>query len=217
VWGLLLCVVGMCPFNIGLTYGLAALGAQTGSLIPGAFVAIDSMPNAPLYPAALGIFLAAAFAWLLGYGATMAEPALNALGITVQNLTNGAFKKSMLMYAVAIGVSTGIMLGVCKLIFDFNLLYILVPGYGLALILTYLSTEEFVNVGWDSAGVTTGPVTVPLVLAMGLGFGEAVGALEGFGILAAASIAPIVAVLSLGLYVQWQTKKDLAANATNEA
>ena len=217
VWGLLLCVVGMCTFNIGLTYGLAALGAQTGSLIPGAFVAIDSMPNAPLYPAALGIFLAAAFAWLLGYGATMAEPALNALGITVQNLTNGAFKKSMLMYAVAIGVSTGIMLGVCKLIFDFNLLYILVPGYGLALILTYLSTEEFVNVGWDSAGVTTGPVTVPLVLAMGLGFGEAVGALEGFGILAAASIAPIVAVLSLGLYVQWQTKKDLAANATNEA
>jgi hypothetical protein len=217
VWGLLLCVVGMCTFNIGLTYGLAALGAQTGSLIPGAFVAIDTMPNAPLYPAALGIFLAAAFAWLLGYGATMAEPALNALGITVQNLTNGAFKKSMLMYAVAIGVSTGIMLGVCKLIFDFNLLYILVPGYGLALILTYLSTEEFVNVGWDSAGVTTGPVTVPLVLAMGLGFGEAVGALEGFGILAAASIAPIVAVLSLGLYVQWQTKKDLAANATNEA
>ena len=217
VWGLLLCVVGMCTFNIGLTYGLAALGAQTGSLIPGAFVAIDAMPNAPLYPAALGIFLAAAFAWLLGYGATMAEPALNALGITVQNLTNGAFKKSMLMYAVAIGVSTGIMLGVCKLIFDFNLLYILVPGYGLALILTYLSTEEFVNVGWDSAGVTTGPVTVPLVLAMGLGFGEAVGALEGFGILAAASIAPIVAVLSLGLYVQWQTKKDLAANATNEA
>jgi hypothetical protein len=213
VWGLLLCVVGMCTFNIGLTYGLAALGAQTGSLIPGAFVAIDAMPSAPLYPAAVGIFLAAAFAWLLGYGATMAEPALNALGITVQNLTNGAFKKSMLMYAVAIGVSTGIMLGVCKLIFDFNLLYILVPGYGLALVLTYLSTEEFVNVGWDSAGVTTGPVTVPLVLAMGLGFGEAVGALEGFGILAAASIAPIVAVLSLGLYVQWKTKKDLAASA----
>jgi hypothetical protein len=59
-------------------------------------------------------------------------------------------------------------------------------------------------------------VTVPLVLAMGLGFGEAVGALEGFGILAAASIAPIVAVLSLGVYVQWKTKKELAA-ASGEA
>ena len=217
VWGLFLAVVGMCVFNVGLTYGLAALGAQTGSLIPGAFVGIEAMPEAPLYPAAIGIFLAAAFAWFLGYSATMAEPALNALGLTVQNLTNGAFKKSMLMYSVAIGVSTGIMLGVCKLIFDFNLLYILVPGYLAALILTHLSTEEFVNVGWDSAGVTTGPVTVPLVLAMGLGFGEAVGALEGFGILAAASIAPIVAVLSLGVYVQWKTKRELAAAASGEA
>jgi len=211
VWGLFLCVLGMCTFNVGLTYGLAALGSQTGSLIPGAFVGIEAMPNAPLYPYAVGIFLAAAFAWALGYAATMAEPALNALGLTVQNLTNGAFKKSMLMYAVAIGVATGIMLGVCKLIFNFNLLYILVPGYILAFILTAMSTEEFVNVGWDSAGVTTGPVTVPLVLAMGLGFGKAVGALEGFGILAAASIAPICAVLMLGIYVQWKTKKELAA------
>jgi hypothetical protein len=155
------------------------------------------------------MFLAAAFAWFLGYAATMAEPALNALGVTVQNLTNGSFKKSMLMYAVAIGVATGIMLGVTKLIFDYNLLYILIPGYVLALILTLFSSEAFVNVGWDSAGVTTGPVTVPLVLAMGLGFGKAVGALEGFGILAAASIAPICSVLALGVYVEWKTKREL--------
>ena len=205
--GLFMCVLGMCTFNVGLTYGLAALGAQTGSLIPIAFVSLDGAPA--LYPAAIGMFIAAAFAWLLGYAATMAEPALNALGVTVQNLTNGSFKKSMLMYAVAIGVATGIMLGVTKLIFDYNLLYILVPGYVIALVLTLLSSEAFVNVGWDSAGVTTGPVTVPLVLAMGLGFGKAVGALEGFGILAAASIAPIVSVLALGVYVEWKTKREL--------
>ena len=87
-------------------------------------------------------------------------------------------------------------------------MYILIPGYTLGLILTLLSTEEFVNVGWDSAGVTTGPVTVPLVLAMGLGFGNALGAVEGFGILAAASICPIVAVLTLGLYVQFKVKRE---------
>jgi hypothetical protein len=155
--------------------------------------------------------IALIFAWVLGFGATMAEPALNALGSTVQNMTNGSFKKSMLMYAVAGGVSTGIALGVAKLIFDFNLLYILVPGYVLAVILTALSTEEFVNIGWDSAGVTTGPVTVPLVLAMGLGFSGAVKAVEGFGILAAASIAPIVAVLGLGVYVQWKVKREMKA------
>ena len=136
------------------------------------------------------------------------KKSLNALGITVQNLTNGAFKKSMLMYSVSTGVAVGITLGIMKLIFGFSILYILVPGYILGIVLTYLSTEEFVNVGWDSAGVTTGPITVPLVLAMGLGFGKAVGAVEGFGILAAASISPIVAVLALGVYVQWRVKKD---------
>lgn len=208
-YGLVLAVVGMCIFNIGLTYGLAALGAQAGNLIPAAFTKIDAMPEAPLYSAAVGMLLAAVFAWILGFGATLAEPALNALGLTVQNMTNGSFKKSMLMYAVAIGVATGIMLGVTKLIFDYNLLYILIPGYVIAIILTAFSSEEFVNIGWDSAGVTTGPVTVPLVLAMGLGFGKAVGAVEGFGILAAASIAPIVAVLALGVYVQWKVKREM--------
>ena len=59
----------------------------------------------------------------------------------------------------------------------------MIPGYIVAIVLTVLSDEEFVNIAWDSAGVTTGPVTVPLVLAMGLGFGNALNAIEGFGIL----------------------------------
>jgi hypothetical protein len=207
-YGIILAVVGMCIFNVGLTYGLAKLGDQSGGLIAGAFASIDTISASPLYSVTVGVSIAALFAWVLGLGSTLAEPALNALGMTVQNLTNGAFKKSMLMGAVAFGVATGIMLGVLKLIYDFHIMYILIPGYTLALLLTLLSTEEFVNVGWDSAGVTTGPVTVPLVLAMGLGFGNALGSTEGFGILASASIGPIVAVLTLGLYVQFKVKRE---------
>ena len=207
-YGIILAVVGMCIFNVGLTYGLAKLGDQSGGLIAGAFASIDTISASPLYSVTVGVSIAALFAWVLGLGSTLAEHALNALGLTVQNLTNGAFKKSMLMGAVAFGVATGIMLGVLKLIYDFHIMYILIPGYTLALILTLLSTEEFVNVGWDSAGVTTGPVTVPLVLAMGLGFGNALGSTEGFGILASASIGPIVAVLTLGLYVQFKVKRE---------
>lgn len=220
-YGLVLSVVGMCVFNIGLKYGLSSLGEQAGNVIPGSFANITlpeslRMPGedgqyGPLYGSFWGIIIAGLFAWILGFGATLAEPALNALGLTVQNMTNGSFKKSMLMYSVAFGVATGILLGVTKLIFNYNLLYILIPGYVTAVILTTMSSEEFVNIGWDSAGVTTGPVTVPLVLAMGLGFGGAVQAVEGFGILAAASIAPIVAVLALGVYVQYKVKKELAA------
>jgi len=220
-YGLFLSVIGMCVFNIGLKYGLSSLGEQAGNVIPGSFANI-TLPESlrqpgedgvygPLYGSFWGVIIAGLFAWILGFGATLAEPALNALGSTVQNMTNGSFKKSMLMYSVAFGVATGILLGVTKLIFNYNLLYILIPGYVLALVLTTMSSEEFVNIGWDSAGVTTGPVTVPLVLAMGLGFGGAVQAVEGFGILAAASIAPICAVLALGVYVQYKVKKELAA------
>jgi hypothetical protein len=151
---------------------------------------------------------------LLGFGATLAEPALNALGLTVQKLTNGAFKKSMLMWSVAVGVAFGIAIGVAKLIIGFDLATVLLPLYGVGLVLTLFSSEEFVNVAWDSAGVTTGPVTVPLVLAMGLGLGNAVSAIDGFGILSMASICPILAVLTMGIFIQLRQK--LAATRTSK-
>jgi len=206
-YGLTLSILGMCVFNIGLTYGLGAIGGQAGSNLPAAFMEVPISEFSPIYSQALGLTIVILFAWLLGFGATLAEPALNALGLTVQELTNGAFKKSMLMYSVAGGVAFGIALGVGKIVFSLDLATLLIPLYLLAVVLTYFSTEEFVNVAWDSAGVTTGPVTVPLVLAMGLGLGNAVSATEGFGILSMASICPILAVLLMGLYIQITQKK----------
>ena len=210
-YGLILCVTGMMIFNVGLSYGLAKLGEQSGSMVPAAFNAIPAVAGSPLYTYALGIFIAGMFAWLLGFGATLAEPALNALGQTVETLTNGSFKKNTLMMAVSIGVGFGLTLGVMKIIFEWPIAYMVIIGYTLGIVLTALSSEEFVNVAWDSAGVTTGPITVPLVLAMGLGFGNAVEAVEGFGILSMASICPIVSVLITGLWVQRGSKNKSAA------
>ena len=79
---------------------------------------------------------------------------------------------------------------------------LLIPPYAFLLILTYFSSEDFVNFGWDSAGVTTGPITVPLVLAMGLGIGAKTGAIDGFGVLSLASVGPIITVLTVGLLVK---------------
>jgi len=204
-YGIVLAVLGMIIFNIGLTYGLAKLGGQSGSLIPAAFNTIPSTDGGmieALYPYGIGLTVAILFAFILGFGATLAEPALNALGMTVEHLTQGVFKKKMLMYAVSFGVGVGIAVGIIKIIFDLPLGWLLIPAYMVAVVLTYLSSEEYVNIAWDSAGVTTGPITVPLVLAMGLGFGNAMASLEGFGILSMASIGPIIAVLSTGLWVQ---------------
>jgi hypothetical protein len=209
-YGLALCVLGMIIFNLGLSYGLSKLGGQSGGLIPGAFMSMDGISGSPLYNYLLGILIAVTFAWILGFGATLAEPALNALGLTVENLTNGAFRKSMLMYSVSTGVGCGIALGVLKIVYDIPVAWLIVPGYLVAIGLTLFSSEEFVNVAWDSAGVTTGPVTVPLVLAMGLGFGNALGVTEGFGILSMASIGPIIAVQTTGLWIRWKISRRRA-------
>lgn len=208
--GIFLCVLGMIVFNLGLSYGLSKLGGQSGGLVPAAFTQIEAVAASPLYMPVIGLLIALTFAWLLGFGATLAEPALNALGLTVENLTNGSFKKRTLMMAVSLGVAFGISLGVAKIIFDWPIVYLLVPGYMLAIALTVMSNEEFVNIAWDSAGVTTGPVTVPLVLAMGLGFGNALDAVDGFGILSMASIGPIIAVLSTGLYIRLKISRRRA-------
>ena len=206
IYGLTLSIIGMCIFNVGLTYGLGAIGAQTGSVLPAAFMELPISQFSPIYPELVGLAIVIGFAFLLGFGATLAEPALNALGVTVQNLTNGAFKKEMLMYSVASGVAIGIALGISKLVLGFDLMMVLLPLYGIGVLLTIISSEEFVNVAWDSAGVTTGPVTVPLVLAMGLGLGSAVSAVEGFGILSLASICPIIAVLTMGVAIRIMNK-----------
>lgn len=215
VYGIGLTIIGMCLFNVGLTYGLSKLGGAVGSLVPAAFMELSAVPVSPLYIYAVGLVLSLAFAFGLGYGATVAEPALNALGTTAQRLTNGVFKKKTLITAVSLGVAIGIAIGLAKLIFDLPLVWLIVPGYLLALVLTYFSSETFVNVAWDSAGVTTGPITVPLVLAMGLGFGNATNAVEGFGILSMASIGPIITVMATGLIADYRVRNE-ARGATEQ-
>ena len=161
-----------------------------------------------------GYLIVILFAFIMGFGATLAEPALNALGMKVEELSVGTFKKTTLIYAVAFGVGLGIALGAVKIIWNIQIFWMLIPSYLILLVLTAISDEQYVNIGWDSAGVTTGPVTVPLVLAMGLGLGARVeGVVEGFGILSMASACPILAVLLMGINASRKAKK--MQNATN--
>ena len=161
----------------------------------------------------LGILVVLAFAFAVGYGATLAEPALNALGFKVEELTVGTFKKAFLIQAVAVGVGAGMVLGMVKILWNIPLIWLLTPVYLVTLLLTTRSSEEYVNIGWDSGGVTTGPITVPLVLALGLGVGGRMGVVEGFGLLATASICPIFAVLLVGTIVNRRKKARMEKGA----
>ncbi len=209
--GIAMAVIGMAFFSLGIKLGLTPLGSQVGHNVPSTFAEIipwghNTLQGPTIGSGDVGKLVAILFAFFLGYGATLAEPALNALGDTVERITVGAFKKKLLMQAVALGVGFGIAAGIAKMVYDLPLHWLLIPPYLFLIFLTMISSEEFVNFGWDSAGVTTGPITVPLVLAMGLGIGGVVpNVLDGFGILALASVGPILTVLTVGLIVKYAT------------
>jgi len=145
-----------------------------------------------------GYALVLVFVFVMGVGATVAEPSLNALGITLEEVTTGTFKRSFLICAVAAGVGMGMVLGFGRILFAWPLVPMLAGTYLVALVLTWFSSEDITTIAWDSAGVTTGPITVPLVIAAGLGIGQRAGVAEAFGVVSMASVMPIISVLLSG-------------------
>ncbi len=118
------------------------------------------------------------------------------LGITVEEVTAGAFKKFLVMHSVGFGVGIGLIIGVARILFDWSSLAIVLPSYVIVLLLTMVS---------DSGGVTTGDITSPILIALGLGVAAAVGGADGFSLIAMGSVWPIISVLALGLYVNKTT------------
>ncbi len=168
----------------------------------------------PLFQAKLtfaGIGLVFLFAFGLGYGSTLAEPALSALGRKVEEITVGTVKGSGVVRAVSIGVGLGLLVGVARILYDLPTAWLLAPPYLLLILLTRWSDEDFAGIAWDCGGVTTGVVTVPLVMAMGLGIGGEVDVVEGFGTLAMASVYPILTVMVYGLMLQARQRRSIQA------
>jgi hypothetical protein len=209
--GIVFALIGLLLFKIGLEWGLNPLGDQVGknSIISFTRQGFESIAPglAPdgRYGQFWGKIVVILFGFLAGYGATLAEPALVALGITVENITAGAFKKYLVMHTVGIGVGTGLAIGVAKILYGWPTMWIIVPSYALALLLTIFSDEKYVNIGWDSGGVTTGDITSPVLIALGLGVALAVGAPDGFSLIAMGSVWPIISVMAVGILVNKTT------------
>jgi len=195
--GIAFTIGGLFLFNTGISLGLAELGNQVGHQLPSAFHPAESS----LYPSEIGKVVVVVFGVILGYGATLAEPAFNILGRQVEDVTQGAFKKRLFSQAVAIGVGVGAGLGIVSTVYHVNLIHLLLPPYAVLFILTLVSREKYVCIAWDGGSVTTGPVTVPLKIAIGIALSHATGFAEGFGIIALASAYPVMNILLLGLYV----------------
>jgi hypothetical protein len=195
ILGVFVALVGLSLFNVGLAYGFTSVSNQAGTLLPAAYLEVDGIPKSPYYNYGGGLFIVLLVIFLLGLLATKAEPALAVLGKTVEKLSGGHFSGKLLVWSVAVGVGCGMVLGAIKILFQVAIVYMIAAKYAVCLILTAYSDEAFTSIAWDSAGVTTGPVTVPFVLSLGIGLSNSVNGSEGFGILTAASAAPVISVL----------------------
>jgi hypothetical protein len=142
------------------------------------------------------------FAAAIGFSTTLAEPALMAVSIKANEVSGGAVGVWGLRVAVAIGVGIGVGLGCYRIITGLPLQYFIAAGYLVVIVQTMVAPKMIVPLAYDSGGVTTSTVTVPLITALGLGLAEAVPGrsplLDGFGLVAFASLFPIISVLAYG-------------------
>jgi hypothetical protein len=147
------------------------------------------------------------FAALIGFSTTIAEPALIAVAIKARNVSGGTVSVWGLRFAVALGVAVGIALGTYRIITGTALHYYIMAGYVIVIIQTIFAPRAIIPLAYDSGGVTTSTVTVPIVAALGLGLASTVPGrnplLDGFGLIAFASVFPIVAVLAYAQLSVW--------------
>jgi len=163
----------------------------------------------------LGYIIILAVIFFLGFFAIFAEPALAVTAVTVEDMTIGTFKRKKLIMLAAIGVGSGMVIGFARILFSnmlpsggIHLSWILTPCYGLALLLTIFAPEDFSSIAWDVAGIATGPITVPIIITAGLGLGRDSLRSDGaFGIVAAASVFPIIAILVSGIIDMAKSKR----------
>ena len=196
--GLFFVVLGLTFFIFGLEQGLFPIG--------------ESMAHA--FANKGSIFWLLTFAFALGFGTTIAEPALIAVADEASEVVAEAglidvSEHAMERYAdglritVALSVGFAIALGVLRILLNWSIQYIIMVGYVLVIVMTGFAPDEIIGIAYDSGGVTTSTITVPLVTALGIGLASAISGrnpmLDGFGLIAFASLFPIIFVLGYGM------------------
>ncbi|MDH3415274.1 MAG: DUF1538 domain-containing protein [Gammaproteobacteria bacterium] len=200
--GGLLVVLGLAFFIFGLRLALFPVG--------------EGLANALARKG--NVFWLIAFAFVLGFGTTIAEPALIAIAAEAAEVAAAedaiaASAEARKNYAlglrltVALAVGVALIIGVMRILANWSLPLLIIGGYCLVVLLTTIAPKEIVGVAYDSGGVTTSTVTVPLVTALGVGLAGSLkgrnSMTDGFGLIAFASLTPILFVLAYGIILQW--------------
>jgi len=200
LFGLVLVIVGLGLFLIGLDLALFPLGRLMAEQLtaPEQLVGVADGPTAVrAWGAYMWVYV---FALSIGFATTIAEPALLAVAMKAHDVSGGAIKVWGLRVAVALGVAVGVCLGCYRLVAGLPLHNFIMAGYLVVVLQTIWAPKLIVPLAYDSGGVTTSTVTVPLITALGLGLAETLPGrsplLDGFGLVAFASLFPIISVLA---------------------
>lgn len=185
--GAAMVMIGMILFLLGVKIGLLPMGGAVGAELP--------KRGSLIYVIAI--------VFLIGFAVTIAEPDVIVLTRQVDIVSQGGISENLLTYVIAIGIGFFVAMAIVRIVFGVHIAYLLTAGYVVILILSFFTPAEFVPVAFDAGGVTTGPMTVPVILALGIGFSSVLAGKsalsDGFGLIGLASIGPVIAVMLMGM------------------
>ncbi|WAA10785.1 DUF1538 domain-containing protein [Fervidibacillus albus] len=188
--GVLMVSTGLILFLLGVNIGLEKVGEHIGGALP------------KTRKLSVVIF----FGFLLGVIVTVAEPDVRVLATQVDLVSGGEIPKSILILSVGLGVGIFTVFALLRIVFQWNIITLLAIGYSFIFLLANFTPPSFVPISFDSGGVTTGPLTVPFILSLGIGIASVIkgksASSDGFGLVGLASIGPILAVMLLGVIYQ---------------
>lgn len=207
LWGFVLVLFGLAFFLVGLEMALFPLGKLMATQLTDPefiFGSLEKVPEVFRWDDYMWVYL---FAAAIGFSTTIAEPSLIAVAIKASQVSAGGISVWGLRIAVAIGVAVGIALGSFRIVTGTPLHWYIIVGYVVVIIQTVRAPKMIIPLAYDSGGVTTSTVTVPLVTALGLGLAGTVPGrsvlLDGFGLIAFASLFPMITVMGYAQLSEW--------------
>ena len=196
--GLIYTYIGLVSFLVGVNVGFMPAGATIGASIA------SSETKWLLVP--IGA--------LTGYFIVRAEPAVQVLAHQVEKVTNGSITQKVINSSLAIGMAISVGLAMLRILTGISILWILIPGYVIALVMTFFVPQLFTGVAFDSGGVASGPMTTTFLLPFAMGACEAIGGnvlTDAFGIVALVAMTPLCTIQLLGLYGNWKSHRIMRA------
>ena len=227
IGGFIWVLIGLSLFLLGLEWCLFPLGRLMAEQLTDPAFIESAKITASFIPPHDGVqwqdyYWIYLFAFLIGFSTTIAEPSLMAVAIKANEVSGGAIGIWGLRIAVAIGVAFGITLGSYRIVVGDPIHWYIMAGYVIVVAQTTIAPKMIIPLAYDSGGVTTSTVTVPLVAALGLGLSETVPGrnplIDGFGLIAFASLFPIMSVMAYAQASQiWAKRKNIKSNnSTND-